>query len=190
MDRDAVFASLGLDAAALRRGTLSVVSPIDGTELARVREHASEDVDAAIERAVAAFAVWRSTPGPRRGELVRLFGEELRASKEPLGRLVTFHFVCFGWVFFNADSFATALDLLGRLITGWTIGPELVTPLVVLAIAAVLVAQLIPPLLARQASAALSTVPVPALAVGFAVWIMVVVAFGPEGVSEFIYFQF
>ncbi len=89
MDRDAVFASLGLDAAALRGGALSVVSPIDGTELARVREHASEDVDAAIEKAVAAFAVWRSTPGPRRGELVRLFGEELRANKEPLGRLVS-----------------------------------------------------------------------------------------------------
>ena len=32
---------------------------------------------------------WRSVPAPRRGELVRLLGEELRAAKEPLARLVT-----------------------------------------------------------------------------------------------------
>ncbi len=36
-----------------------------------------------------AFHAWRDIPAPRRGELVRLFGEELRANKELLGRLVT-----------------------------------------------------------------------------------------------------
>ena len=50
--------------------------------------------------------------------------------------------------------------------------------------------QFLPPLLARQLSAMFSTVPAPAMAIGFALWIMVVVALGPEGVSEFIYFQF
>ena len=89
MNRDAVFASLGLDKAALSGGTLPVTSPIDGAEIARVAEHTTGDVDAAIERAVAAFANWRTVPGPRRGELVRLFGDELRANKEALGRLVT-----------------------------------------------------------------------------------------------------
>ena len=89
MNRDAVFASLGLDKAALSGGTLPVTSPIDGAEITRVAEHATGDVEAAIERAVAAFATWRTVPGPRRGELVRLFGEELRANKEALGRLVT-----------------------------------------------------------------------------------------------------
>ena len=89
MNRDAVFASLGLDMAALSGGTLPVTSPIDGAEIARVAEHTTGDVDAAIERAVAAFANWRTVPGPRRGELVRLFGDELRANKEALGRLVT-----------------------------------------------------------------------------------------------------
>ncbi len=89
MNRDAVFASLGLGKAALSGGSLPVTSPIDGAEIARVSEHTTADVDAAIERAVAAFATWRAVPGPRRGDLVRLFGEELRANKEALGRLVT-----------------------------------------------------------------------------------------------------
>jgi len=42
-----------------------------------------------IERANAAFRIWRDVPAPRRGELVRLFGEELRAAKKELGALVT-----------------------------------------------------------------------------------------------------
>jgi aldehyde dehydrogenase (NAD+) len=43
----------------------------------------------ACERAHAAFLQWRTVPAPRRGELVRLLGEELRAAKQPLARLVT-----------------------------------------------------------------------------------------------------
>src|SRR3954464_949720 len=42
-----------------------------------------------IAQGVTAFRAWRQVPAPRRGELVRLFGEELRAAKESLGRLVT-----------------------------------------------------------------------------------------------------
>ncbi len=45
--------------------------------------------EAAIERAHQAFFAWRTVPAPRRGELVRLLGEELRANLDPLGRLVT-----------------------------------------------------------------------------------------------------
>ena len=89
MDRQAVFASLGLDANALTGGTLSVTSPIDGAELARLREHGVADVESEIGRAEAAFRAWRTVPAPRRGELVRLLGEELRANKDALGRLVT-----------------------------------------------------------------------------------------------------
>ncbi|WP_225768218.1 aldehyde dehydrogenase family protein [Inquilinus sp. Marseille-Q2685] len=81
--------SLGLDPDALTGGTLVVRSPVDGTEIARLREHSEADVDAAIERASNAFLNWRTVPGPRRGELVRLFGEELRAHKAELGRLVS-----------------------------------------------------------------------------------------------------
>ncbi|MFE0757955.1 aldehyde dehydrogenase family protein [Inquilinus sp. NPDC058860] len=81
--------SLGLDPDALTGGTLVVRSPVDGAEIARLREHTEADVDAAIERASNAFLNWRTVPGPRRGELVRLFGEELRAHKAELGRLVS-----------------------------------------------------------------------------------------------------
>ena len=45
--------------------------------------------DAAIARAAAAFEAWRDVPAPRRGELVRLLGDELRREKDALGALVT-----------------------------------------------------------------------------------------------------
>ncbi len=71
------------------RGQRTVHSPIDGGEIARVRDAPADDARAAIGRAAAAFPAWRAVPAPRRGELVRRFGEVLRAQKEPLGRLVT-----------------------------------------------------------------------------------------------------
>ena len=80
---------LGLDPDALAGGTLVVRSPVDGAEIARLHENTDADADAAIERASNAFLNWRTVPGPRRGELVRLFGEELRAHKAELGRLVS-----------------------------------------------------------------------------------------------------
>jgi len=69
------------------RGSLESRSPIDGTVIGNVAE--ADDVSSACERAQAAFLKWRVVPAPRRGELVRLLGEELRAAKEPLARLVT-----------------------------------------------------------------------------------------------------
>ena len=64
-------------------------SPIDGQVIGSVAEASAADVSAACERAQRAFLQWRCVPAPRRGELVRLIGEELRAAKEPLARLVT-----------------------------------------------------------------------------------------------------
>jgi aldehyde dehydrogenase (NAD+) len=69
------------------RGSLESRSPIDGTVIGSVAQ--AEDVRSVCERAQAAFLKWRTVPAPRRGELVRLLGEELRAAKEPLARLVT-----------------------------------------------------------------------------------------------------
>jgi len=76
-------------AAAARGGELRVVSPIDGAEIAQARTHTHEEVAQAIARAHEAFNAWRNVPAPRRGELIRLFGEELRADKESLGTLVS-----------------------------------------------------------------------------------------------------
>lgn len=71
------------------QGTLAVHSPIDGVRLAHVVQTESAAMDGVIARAQAAFAAWRQVPAPRRGELVRLLGEELRAAKHDLGALVT-----------------------------------------------------------------------------------------------------
>jgi aldehyde dehydrogenase (NAD+) len=67
-------------------GDLESRSPIDGEVIGRVQ---TGDAEEAAARAADAFEKWRLVPAPRRGELVRLLGEELRRAKEPLGRLVT-----------------------------------------------------------------------------------------------------
>jgi aldehyde dehydrogenase (NAD+) len=81
--------SLGLPATAYQGGTLAVASPGDGAILGRVPETRPENVSPIIDRAHAAHDRWRLVPAPRRGELVRVFGEELRASKESLAHLVS-----------------------------------------------------------------------------------------------------
>ena len=70
-------------------GEQVVRSPIDGTEIGRVRLEDAAATEAAIGRAAAAFTAWRVVPAPRRGELVRLLGEELRRAKQALGALVS-----------------------------------------------------------------------------------------------------
>jgi aldehyde dehydrogenase (NAD+) len=70
-------------------GQMESQSPIDGSVIGKVVEATAVDVTAACARAQVAFLKWRTVPAPRRGELVRLIGEELRAAKEPLARLVT-----------------------------------------------------------------------------------------------------
>ncbi|WP_335949455.1 aldehyde dehydrogenase family protein [Salipiger bermudensis] len=70
-------------------GGMVVVSPITGEIVATLDEHGVADADAAIVKANEAFRGWRLVPAPRRGELVRLFAEELRKSKDELGRMVS-----------------------------------------------------------------------------------------------------
>ena len=72
-----------------RTGQLESRSPIDGAVIGSVVEADAAAVEAACGRAAEAFRTWRVVPAPVRGELVRLLGEELRAAKEPLARLVT-----------------------------------------------------------------------------------------------------
>ncbi len=68
---------------------LAVRSPIDGSPLASLREDSAADVEAKIARSVEAFRIWKDVPAPRRGELVRIFGQKLRERKAELGALVT-----------------------------------------------------------------------------------------------------
>ncbi len=90
--RDDLLATLGRMGVAtqsLDQGDLPVTSPIDGAEIARLPRASDEDLETTIAQAVTAFHTWREVPGPRRGELVRLLGNELRTHKADLGRLVT-----------------------------------------------------------------------------------------------------
>ncbi len=80
---------LGVPASLYTQGTLAAVTPLTGETLAHLAVHQAASAAGAIETAHRAFLSWRNVPAPRRGELVRLLGEELRASLEPLGQLVT-----------------------------------------------------------------------------------------------------
>ncbi|WP_370633571.1 aldehyde dehydrogenase family protein [Acidovorax sp. sic0104] len=86
---DQLLQRLGVPRAAYSGGSLPVRSPITGEAIGAVPEVSPVHATAAIGRAHAAFLVWRNVPAPRRGELVRLLGEELRAAKADLGLLVT-----------------------------------------------------------------------------------------------------
>ena len=79
----------GFTTSELSGGTLIVDTPIDGSKLASLKIATADDVQTAIQKSSEAFQQWRNVPAPRRGELVRLIGEELRAAKDNLGQLVS-----------------------------------------------------------------------------------------------------
>lgn len=80
---------LGIATGTFTGGTLAVRSPITGAQIANLPEASAADAKTAIDAAHAAFLEWRTQPAPKRGELIRLLGEELRAGKQALGRLVS-----------------------------------------------------------------------------------------------------
>jgi aldehyde dehydrogenase (NAD+) len=65
-------------------------SPVDGKLIATVYAASEADYEACILKAQDAFKTWRMMPAPKRGEIVRQFGEELRKKKEALGTLVSY----------------------------------------------------------------------------------------------------
>ncbi len=80
---------LGVSSTIWTDGDLEARSPITGETIGRLTCATPAQAIAAIELAHRAHLAWRKVPAPRRGELVRLFGDELRAAKADLGRLVT-----------------------------------------------------------------------------------------------------
>jgi aldehyde dehydrogenase (NAD+) len=80
---------LGVNLADYQGDGLTARSPVTGEVTAQLRADTPQQVADKIGRAHAAFHQWRNVPAPRRGELVRLFGEELRKHKQALGMLVT-----------------------------------------------------------------------------------------------------
>ena len=67
--------------------SMSSISPIDGQIIGEVRCAAADDYENIVDRAVEAFKIWRLTPAPQRGEIVRQIGNALRDHKKDLGEL-------------------------------------------------------------------------------------------------------
>jgi len=103
-------------------------------------------------------------------------------------RIVVFHIVCFGWVFFRATSVHAALEVLGRIafhggrtpINGW----------VVATLAVMLAAQLVPQSVVRRVQVTVGRWSLLTQSSLLAVVLVVVDVLGPTGIAPFIYFQF
>ena len=106
------------------------------------------------------------------------------------GRLLTFHIVCFAWIFFRADSFGRAVDILVQLVTAWGRPSPLVTGSVLLAIAVGIGSQYVPARAVTAAAGRFRALPLPAQATAVAVLLTVIDVLGPTGVAPFIYFRF
>jgi len=72
-----------------RGGELVSINPSDGSAIATVRMAGPEDYEEVMGQACAAFPRWRAYPAPKRGEIVRQIGQELRQHKDDLGTLVS-----------------------------------------------------------------------------------------------------
>ena len=84
-------ASTGLEwLATTDQGELHIVSPVDGKRIASVYLASEEDYEKLVAKGVEAFKKWRMIPAPKRGEVVRQIGNELRKHKEALGTLVSY----------------------------------------------------------------------------------------------------
>jgi D-alanyl-lipoteichoic acid acyltransferase DltB (MBOAT superfamily) len=106
-----------------------------------------------------------------------------------IGRLVTFNLVCIGWVFFRADSLATAGEILHRSVTAWGPAP-LVTGSLVAVICLSLALQFIPSGLLGRVEEAFAGLPLPVQGAVLGAFFAATVALGPAGVAPFIYYQF
>jgi D-alanyl-lipoteichoic acid acyltransferase DltB (MBOAT superfamily) len=106
------------------------------------------------------------------------------------GRLLTFNIVCFAWIFFRADSFASAGQVIERLFTAWSAPSPLVTSSVVLAILAGVGSQFIGAGAYASVLRGFQRLPLAGQAACVSVGLVLVDALGPPGVAPFIYFRF
>jgi aldehyde dehydrogenase (NAD+) len=72
------------------RDYIASYSPVDGNKIGEVSVTTREDYEQVMQTAQAAFATWRMMPAPKRGEIVRQYGDALRTNKEALGQLVSY----------------------------------------------------------------------------------------------------
>jgi hypothetical protein len=104
-------------------------------------------------------------------------------------RVITFHVVCFAWVFFRAENFGAARDVLWRLVAGWG-ASRLVTPTVLIAVAGGIGAQFLPSGFPARVQAAFSRLGPALQGAALAGALLIISVLGPQGVAPFIYYQF
>jgi aldehyde dehydrogenase (NAD+) len=88
-ETQALLEKMGVEKSLYAGGDMPSFSPVTGEQIASLKSDSAADAARKIEKAHAAFEAWRLVPAPKRGELIRLLGEELRAFKADLGRLVS-----------------------------------------------------------------------------------------------------
>jgi alginate O-acetyltransferase complex protein AlgI len=144
------------------------------------------------------FVIWGFIHGSAMS-IERALGEHRAATGRPplLGPrlrpvvqwLVTFNVVCFAWIFFRAESFDIALQMLGRL-TAWGAPTEAASLGVVLVIVGALAVQFAPPRLGQEIQTRFAQTNWMGQGLAFGVLLVVIDLLGPTGVAPFIYFQF
>ena len=145
------------------------------------------------------FLVWGLLHGV--GQVVAHLRRERRAAQgllpivpsrlRHIGQVVfTFQFVCLAWIFFRATSFTNAFAVLGRIVTGWGMGSNLVTPMVLFTILAVLLVQQMPTGLGERLAALWSNLHLAVQALTLAIVLLIITTLGPTGVAPFIYYRF
>jgi alginate O-acetyltransferase complex protein AlgI len=146
------------------------------------------------------FVIWGGIHGV--GLAVERFMNEARGVSEDapiergflpkrlVGWFVTFHIVCFAWVFFRAEKLQLAYDVLGRLVTGWGSPSPLVTPLLAAVLAVMIVSQFVPEGFMKMVQFRFSTMPVVFQGLTLAICFFLIDRLAPIGVQPFIYFQF
>ena len=84
-----VLERLGIETDPKGGNSITSLNPADGSELGRVRLASVEDYERTVQQSIAVFERWRMFPAPKRGQIVRDIGDELRRFKDDLGTLVT-----------------------------------------------------------------------------------------------------
>jgi D-alanyl-lipoteichoic acid acyltransferase DltB (MBOAT superfamily) len=145
------------------------------------------------------FVIWGGLHGT--GLAVERFARDIRvarglgpprdtALRRWVGRIVTFHVVCLGWIFFRSASVGDAGTVIKRLFTAWHEPSPLIGTGVVLAIAFGLAANYVPARVVPATFERFARLPLVAQAVCLGVGLMFVDTLGPRGVAPFIYFHF
>ena len=139
------------------------------------------------------FVIWGALHGgllivERRIGQARVDTSTMSGVEIAVRRLVTFHVVCLGWVFFRAQSVGDAFEVLGRLAAPGAL--SIVTPAVLLLIVIGIGVQYVPRALATRIELRADRLSPVTLGLAGGVGLLIVDALGPVGVAPFIYFQF